>query len=123
MEKRTNYSLGIEAEDRAKSILQDKGFEILTSRYQVGYGLDAGEVDIIAVDKSKKLLVFVEVKKRKTLELAGNSIFQSQMDRIYNSAEIFLSKEPAFCDFDCRFDAVLFDDKFNYEYLENAWGF
>ena len=50
MEKRTNYSLGIEAEDRAKSILQDKGFEILTSRYQVGYGLDAGEVDIIAVD-------------------------------------------------------------------------
>ena len=122
MQKRTSYSLGIEAEEKAKKILLEKGFKIFKTRYQVGKGVSAGEVDVIAFNKSTKMLLFVEVKKRKTLALAGEAIFQSQMDRIYSSAEVFLSKEPAFCDFDCRFDAILFDDFWNYQYIENAWG-
>ncbi|MGN0929139.1 MAG: YraN family protein [Alphaproteobacteria bacterium] len=122
IQKRTNYSIGIEAENKAKEILQNMGFSIFTSRYQVGHGLEAGEIDIIAINKQKKLLLFIEVKKRKTLSLAGESIGTTQMKRIYSSAEFFLSNHKEFENFDCRFDAILFDDFFNHEYIENAWG-
>ena len=122
IQKRTNYSLGINAEEKAKEILQALGFSILSSRYQVGHGLEAGEIDIIATNPEKKLLLFIEVKKRKTLSLAAESIKQTQMKRIYYSAEVYLSKHTEFENFDCRFDAILFDDNFNYEYIENAWG-
>ena len=122
IQKRTNYAIGVEAEERAKSILAEKGFSIVASRFQVGYGIDAGEVDIIAENRMDKILAFIEVKKRKTIPLAAESISDTQMGRIYSSAEVFISKHPEFSDFNFRFDAVLFDDEFNYEYIENAWG-
>lgn len=120
--KRTNYAIGVEAEERAKSVLAERGFSVVASRFQVGYGIDAGEVDIIAKNDSKKILAFIEVKKRKTISLAAESISDTQMGRIYSSAEVFISKHPEFSDFNFRFDAVLFDDKFDCEYIENAWG-
>ncbi len=122
IQKRTNYAIGVEAEERAKSVLAERGFSVVASRFQVGYGVEAGEVDIIAKNETKKILAFIEVKKRKTISLAAESISDTQMGRIYSSAEVFISKYPEFSDFDFRFDAVLFDDEFNCEYIENAWG-
>ena len=121
-QKRTNYSVGVEAEDKAKAVLQEMGFTIIASRFQVGHGVSAGEVDIIAVNEEEKLLIFVEVKKRKTISLASESISDTQMNRIYSSAEVFISQHSEFSDFNCRFDAILFDDAFGYSYIENAWG-
>ena len=121
--QKNSYSLGVIAEQKAIQILKEKGFFILFNRFQVGYGLDAGEIDLIAVNNSINLLLFIEVKKRKNFDLALLSISNIQMQRIYNSAEVFIAQHPEYDSFDCRFDVIAFNDDFDFEYIENAWGF
>lgn len=123
MLKKNSFSLGIQAEHLAISFLKQRGFSILVNRFRLSRGSDAGEIDIIAVNFSLSLLVFVEVKKRKSFNDALEAISSKQMNRIYNSAEVFLSNNPAFSNFDCRFDVIVFDDFFRLQYFENAWGF
>jgi len=55
-----NKQLGILGEQKAAEFLKNKKYSILARNYRCNYG----EIDIIA--KYKKILVFVEVKTRRT---------------------------------------------------------
>lgn len=117
--QKTKYQEGIYTEAIGEKFLEEKGYEIIASRYKL-YGIPAaGEIDIIATKEN--LIIFVEVKKRQTLELAGEVIFETQMNGIIASAQIFLADHLEYTDFDCRFDAILFDDNYNISHIENAW--
>ncbi len=95
------------------------GYSILKSRFVVGKGTGRGEIDIIA--KRNKQIIFVEVKKRKTFDLAAQSVFYLQRKRIEKSAEVFISKNPKYQNFDFRFDVIVFNKFYGFRYIKNAW--
>ena len=115
----TNYSAGKLAEFLSCGLLKTKGYQIVARNYKTGKGTHAGEIDIIA--KKDNLLVFVEVKKRKTLENAAYAISETQKSRIKKGAEAFLALNPKFENYDMRFDAILIAFPLDFQHIENAW--
>ena len=95
------FRLGLSAESRAAAFLVAKGFRILARRWRS----PAGEIDIVA--RRRKLLIFVEVKARETLDGAAESVTPQQKRRICAAAEAWLAKYPDAGVHDMRFDAVL----------------
>jgi putative endonuclease len=100
-ERQAAFHLGISAESRAAAFLIAKGFRILARRWRS----PVGEIDIVA--RRRRLLVFVEVKARATLEDAAESVNQRQRRRIAAAAEVWLAANPDMNISDCRFDAIL----------------
>ena len=117
---KNSYYSGKFSEFIAKVFLILKGYRIISSRYSAIRGSQAGEIDIIA--KHHHTIVFIEVKKRTSIDLAKEVIFSRQQKRIYHSAEIFLAKNKKYQNFDCRFDAICFDKYFRFTHIKNAWG-
>ena len=107
------------AEFMARVYLRLKGYHILEKNYITGRGTTAGEIDIIALKKN--VLVFVEVKNRKTLENALYAIKPQQQKRIINAAKFYLAKHSLYKKYDVRFDAV-FVSGFKLKHILNAWG-
>ena len=95
------FGLGISAESRAAAYLVAKGFRILSRRWKS----PLGELDIVA--RRRKLLIFVEVKARATLEAAAESIDARTQRRIAAAAEAWLATYPQPNVIDMRFDAML----------------
>jgi len=95
------FGLGISAESRAAAYLVAKGFRILSRRWKS----PRGELDIVA--RRRKLLIFVEVKARDTLEAAAESIDARAQRRIAAAAEAWLATYPQPNVTDMRFDAML----------------
>ena len=95
------FRLGLSAESRAAAFLIAKGFRILARRWRS----PAGEIDIVA--RRRKLLVFVEVKARDTLDGAAECVTPQQKRRICAAAEAWLAKYPHDSIRDMRFDAML----------------
>lgn len=89
------------AETRAAWLLRAKGYRVLARRFR-GPG---GEIDLIA--RRGRLVAFVEVKHRATLDQAAASITPSARRRIGDAARAWLARHPAFADADLRFDVVL----------------
>jgi len=110
---------GKTAEFIALQYLRLKGYHLVAHNYITGRGTGAGEVDIIVVNQDT--IVFVEVKKRQSLEKAAYSITSKQMQRIRKGAEAFLANHQEFKDFNVRFDAVLVQPMFKIEHIENAF--
>ena len=79
----------ISAESRAAAFLVAKGFRILSRRWNS----PLGELDIVA--RRRKLLIFVEVKARDTLDAAAYSIDDAPQRRIAAAAEAWLATYPA----------------------------
>ena len=77
MHSRTSYSKGLFAEFLARMYLRMHGYRIVKSRYITGRHTNRAEIDIIA--KRGKNIIFIEVKKRQTINLAMEVIFQKQM--------------------------------------------
>ncbi len=99
------FQTGISAESRACVFLLAKGYRILARRFRTPYG----EIDIVA--RRRKLLAFIEVKARATLDAAAYSITQQQQGRIVAAAAAWLMAHPEHADFDMRFDAMLIAPK------------
>lgn len=114
-----NYHSGHWAEFLARNLFRLKGYRILASNYITGKGTNAGEVDFVA--RKGKTLVFVEVKKRSTLEKAAYALSELQKQRIRKGAEAFLKKHPQYCSHDIRFDAVLVKLPCSILHLKNAF--
>ena len=95
------FGLGISAESRAAAYLVAKGCRILARRWKS----PLGELDIVA--RRRKLLIFVEVKARNTLEAAAESIDAGAQRRIAGAAEAWLATYPQPSITDMRFDAML----------------
>ena len=107
--------LGNFGEEAAARFLKRNRYKILERNY-VG---KRGEIDIIA--SKKKAMVFVEVKKRKSIEDAAYSIKESQQKRIWKAAENFIKNNSEYQDCDVRFDAFLMNSIFSFKHIPDAW--
>ncbi len=97
----TGYQKGLLAEFKAKSYLRCKGYKILEQRFKT----PSGEIDLIV--KNGNLIVFVEVKMRKTMEAAAEAIHEKNKSRVRRAAELYLQKHPEYTEFELRFDALV----------------
>lgn len=80
----------------------------------------AGEVDLIVRDGAQ--VVFVEVKKADTHDIAALRLSRRQMDRICNAALLYAETLPSGSLTDIRFDAALVDGRGRVDIVENAFG-
>mgnify|MGYP001018050732 CR=1 FL=1 len=69
---------GKAAEFLARLYLRCKGYHIIAANVITGKGTNAGEIDIIA--RRRKLIIFAEVKKRRTIEKAAYAISARQKE-------------------------------------------
>ena len=114
-----NYHSGHFAETLALAYLRLKGYSKLADNYVTGKGTGAGEVDLIV--RKGNIIVFVEVKKRTTIENAAYAITIKQQTRIRRAAEAFLAAYPQYANCDIRFDAVLVQFPYKIEHIKNAF--
>ena len=96
-----SFKQGFLGEIKATAFLMFKGYIPLKWRYKTKYG----EIDLIV--KTKKTLVFVEVKTRPTFEKGYDSISNEQRRRIETTADLFIKKNKKYQNFGTRFDAVI----------------
>ena len=127
-----SYIKGINAESRVVKILLNSGYEILGRRIKTKYG----EIDILAIKDNT--VIAVEVKQRKTLDIARECLTNRQMHRISKALQWIIyqhsiSNEIVSNMFDLTnnqntfvnymVDVVLLDRTGNYEYIINAFSF
>ena len=98
-----SYKTGIFSEFLACLFLMLHGFRILHRRYTTGRNTNRAEIDIIA--KRGKLILFVEVKHRKTVMAAWGAISKTQERRLRLAAETFLLQKR--WRGDARFDVII----------------
>jgi putative endonuclease len=92
---------GRRAELAAVWLLRLKGFRIVARRYRT----PVGEIDLIA--RRGRLVAFVEVKRRPTLDEAAEAMTPAGRQRIARAASLWLARHPAAAELTLRFDAVL----------------
>ncbi len=116
----TPHALGKSGEKIALRYLEDKKYRILAQNFR----LFRGEIDIIALDR--KILVFVEVKTRKSTDfgLPEESVTPSKQEQIKKIAQGFLTKNNLI-ESECRFDVIslIFDEGkgFLIRHIQNAF--
>ncbi len=95
---------GQSAENLAEHLLRQKGYRILQRNFCVA----GGELDLVAQDHD--VLVFVEVKARRSPRLGGASyaITNRKKQQIIKLASCYLSQH-GLSNQSCRFDAILID--------------
>lgn len=77
-----------------------KGFRVLATRYRT----PLGEIDLVF--RRRSLLVFAEVKARKTLDQALHALRPEQQARLARAAAVFLRDHPAHATCAIRFDLI-----------------
>ncbi len=106
---------GRKAERLAAWLLMLKGYRILARRF----ASPVGEIDLIA--RRGDLLLFVEVKRRDSLETAAAALRPAQQRRIGRAAEAFLRDRPELAALRLRFDLVLVTPGRLPRHLPDAW--
>ena len=107
------------AEFLARLFFRLKGYRILKKNYKSALKIPAGEVDFIAL--KNKTLVFVEVKKRQSIEIARYAIKPNQKKRIVNAAKLFIHQNKHFQNHNIRFDAIFIKLPLSIVHIKNAW--
>ena len=98
-----SYQKGIFSELVACAYLMLHGFRIVRRRYTTGRYTGRAEIDIIA--RRGNLIVFVEVKKRKSIDAGFNAITWAQVKRLRAAAETYLLQKRWMGD--ARFDVII----------------
>jgi putative endonuclease len=101
------HQMGQKAEEAALRFLKQKGFQLVVQNFHC----PMGELDLVMVQD--RLLVFVEVRLRKT-SIYGNaasSITPSKQRKIIQTSALFLQSFPEFDSYDCRFDVIAIDSR------------
>ncbi|WP_188131453.1 YraN family protein [Mesorhizobium sp. NFR06] len=98
--RRKAYRRGHRGEWLAALALMLKGYRILARRHRT----KLGEIDLIA--RRGDLVLFVEVKARRTLIEAMEAIGQESERRIEGAADLWLSRQPDYGRLSMRFDMV-----------------
>jgi len=98
---KSQRSKGKIGEDVAANFLKQNGYEILEQNYFYNHG----EIDIVA--KEKNVLVFVEVKSRRTTTFGEpeESVTPKKQELLRRTAEGYVI-EKNIGDMNCRFDVV-----------------
>lgn len=110
MEKQNKKAVGKVYEDLATAYLIDKGYKILARNYRC----KVGEIDIIA--KEKDVVVFIEVKYRKTLAFGSpaEAVNYYKKQRILRTAKWYLHAYYK-NEINCRFDVIeILDEKLSH---------
>lgn len=113
---RMAFHAGMAAELRIMQDYERRGFAVARQRWRG----QSGEIDLIVRDGS--VVIFVEVKKSRSLDLAAQSLSDRQMQRIATSAEEFIGGEPKGSLTEVRFDVALVDRTGEVRIIENAFG-
>jgi len=112
---KNTYRAGLFAEWIARQYLRLFGFQILEKRYIIGRNTGRAEIDIIA--RRGDLVIFVEVKNRKSRELGYDAVTYTQGERMRATAEHYLRRirhiGPA------RFDIIVVGN-WRVHWLKNA---
>ena len=103
MHSRTSYSKGLFAEFLARMYLRIHGCKIVQSRYITGRNTNRAEIDIIA--RHRNTLIFIEVKRRDTVQCAWGAITPHQATRLRRAAETYIIKHRWVGD--ARFDVIM----------------
>ena len=82
-----------------------KGYSILAHGHVTGRGTGAGEIDIIA--RRGRVLAFIEVKARPSLEDAAAALTPGQCRRLTRAAAGYLGRQPDLSSCQARFDVML----------------
>ncbi|MBQ2800743.1 MAG: YraN family protein [Lachnospiraceae bacterium] len=109
-------SIGTAYEEKAVEYLTAKGYRIIKRNFRCRIG----EIDIIA--KQNDIVVFVEVKYRKTASFGypEEAVSFSKQKIIRKVAEFFLVGEQLSLDTECRFDVIaILGEEINH--IENAF--
>lgn len=116
--KTIQRSLGDLGEKAVCDFLKTQGYSIL----QTNYSCLMGEIDIIA--KHNELIVFVEVKTRKTAYFALSSVVtQSKQSKIIKTAKHFIVNQKL-SNYAYRFDVATVlatNNKTDIDYIPNAF--
>ena len=110
---------GYKAENLAVFLLRLKGYKILERNFKPPRGSGAGEIDIIAYKQN--VIIFIEVKKRTSLDTAAEAVNKNVQDRRIRGAEYFLMLHPEFSDKEMRFDVILISPNRWPEHIQNAF--
>lgn len=108
--------VGAVYEEKAAEYLRGKGYQIINKNFRCRMG----EIDIIA--RQNTILVFVEVKYRKTASFGypEEAVSFSKQRTIRKVAEYFLTKEHLSPDTECRFDVIAILGE-EIRHIENAF--
>ncbi len=107
---------GRAAEVRVAAEYERRGFRLAECRWR-GTG---GEIDLIF--SKDGLLIFVEVKKARSIDAAICSLRPAQMSRIHAAASEYLNHAPNGQLSDVRFDLAAMDSTGHIHIIENAFG-
>ncbi|MBL0848783.1 MAG: YraN family protein [Candidatus Liberibacter ctenarytainae] len=99
-DRRKAIRYGIFAEIFSAVFLLIKGWKIVEIRHRNRYG----EIDIIAMRYD--MVIFVEVKARKTIQDAINSVSDRSQKRIHAASEFWLSRQINGRRFSYRYDII-----------------
>lgn len=113
--KQDAYKLGLLAEQCAAWGLRLRGYRVLARRYKT----PVGEIDLVA--RRGKTVIFIEVKARRDLSTALQSVTPRMQNRIIRAANYFIAQHRGLSDFDMRFDLVAIAPPFYWRHLDNAW--
>ena len=110
---------GYKAENFAALFLKLKGYKILERNFKPPKGTGAGEIDIIA--EKHNTIIFIEVKKRKSLSSAAEAVNEQVQSRRIKGAQYFLMTHPALINKEMRFDVILLSSGHFPEHIKNAF--
>lgn len=111
------YAIGKNYETKALTILVKNGFDLCCKNYRGSLG----EIDLIV--KKDELIVFVEVKFRKTKAFGSGleAVDIKKRKKIYVTALEYLDESELY-EAQYRFDTIAFDEK-KYEWIKDClWG-
>ncbi|MCL2629534.1 MAG: YraN family protein [Alphaproteobacteria bacterium] len=103
MDRLKRYKKGLWAERVAVGLLRLKGYSILERRFQTGAGLGCSEIDIIA--RRGDVIVFVEVKSRRSVNEGLFAVTPTGRTRLRRAAEVWMARNGR--GFNARFDVIV----------------
>lgn len=126
----SSYQTGQRGEQIAQSILRQQGFVIQGTNWRSPNRAEKlGEIDIVALHPKSQLLVFAEVKTRKSLlhGAAIEAVDERKQQQLITLAEVYLSLHPDLQSYMVRFDVISIQypgggRPAEVQHVENAFG-
>lgn len=115
MNGQTSYHAGRVAEDIVARDYMGRHHQVAATRWRGA----SGEIDLIMRHGAQ--VVFVEVKKSKSFEVAATRLGRKQMDRLVAAGSEFIATEPMGQMTDVRFDLAMVNGQGQVQVIENAF--
>jgi putative endonuclease len=120
MGRRTeNQTRGDYGEWLAGLWLMAKGYRILARQYKA----PGGEIDLVALSPpwSARMVVFVEVRARGTVEAAISSVNAGKRERVMRTASQFCARRRELAKLPWRYDLILLAPRRWPTHIRDAW--